>query len=135
MRQTDYPKMVYRAEGPNVAHRTVNDEAALAEAVKEGWGSRRDAHEAAAKAPKPAPAAPVRVDEKMAKENLALIEQLNDAREKLGETDELRARVATLEGFLAELAADENAPEELKTAIAALMPADTKPKAKARGKA
>lgn len=143
----EFPKMVYRADGAKIAHLIVADPAGLAMAVKDGWGDRADAREAAAKVPQPAAApsagAKTEVNKKLMEENLGLVNQIA-ALEQAGNMKDvavadLTARVGDLEGFLKALAADESAPPSLIEAINSILGIDAQaaapPKAKPGKKA
>jgi hypothetical protein len=143
----DYPKMLYRADGADIVHFVVTTPESHEAAVKEGWGSRKEAVAAAEKAPKPAPAAkaPAGSD----KATLELITKLDAAQKALASKDEIiaakdgvieaqSARIAAVESFLAMLRDDKSCPDDLKAAIAELIGAPAAPaaavKAVAKGK-
>lgn len=98
MKNVDFPKMLYRAEGAEVKNLVVQNEAELAEANKAGWGDRRSANEAAAKAP-PAPVnAQAAPNPKLAEENLELVNRLATIEEAHRELIEAKDDVIQVQG-------------------------------------
>jgi len=128
---SDFPKMLYRAEGAAIASRVVNSEADAQAAAGEGWGDRATAKAAAARpagvnansarGEVGAGAQTARDSGELAKTKEALAASQEAAESAREYAKALGERVDALETFLRGLAADENAPEPLRADITALL--------------